>query len=163
MQCATCFHLCSARSSEQVDVSAASEVSLYGLWRRTTNTISGAITTSSCKTFLLFLALPQNESHTVTGSAISLLQAAGPSHVTVRVCRPILRELPPQWPPLSFFRAVWPHSIHLRPATPTCTPAHGDQAISLCPSCSKCLVRRTKTFSPTSVRKSNILSNRNEK
>lgn len=179
MQCATRFHLCSAQSSGQVDVSPASEASPYGHWRRTTNMISGAIPASICKIFLLFLAFPQSgvtpwrigSAHTVTGSAISQLQAALPA-MSQSECRPIFWALPPRWPPLFFIRVAWPHSIHLgiwvakakiRPATPTCTPARGEQAIFLCRSCSKCLVRGTKTFSLTSVRKSNILSNRNEK
>lgn len=54
----------------------------------------------------------------------------------------------------------------IQPATPPCPSSQGEQVILLCLSFSKCLVRGTKKkkkFSFTCVRKSNILSNRNEK
>lgn len=154
-----------------VCVCVASEVSPYGQWMGTTDTISVAVTSSSCKTVWLFLALLQSgvmpwrrgSAHTVTEwLQCKLTVLDGRLQPCHSQHRPTLWELPP----LPFFSRSGPAPgrrapLHLtrarvaeakiHPATPNWTSAHREQVILLCLSFSKYLG------------KSNILSNRNEK
>ena len=167
MQCATWFHLCSAQNSGQMDGSAASEVSPCGHRSKTTDTISGAVTSSSCKTFLLSLVLLQSgvipwcvgSAHTVTEHLLQFHSSRWPvPAMSQSECRPTFSELPLWWPPLLFQNGTAPRDLALlhtpqhkqqKPKydlPPHCTPAGGEQAIFLCLSFSKCLVRGTKKF-----------------